>query len=86
VRGGSGQPRQEVLPPSIVLCALFLGKIPVLQAGIVASPSGMSVTSTVLDPGGTSSFPSHPHVNTTLRGGSSSTNSPTTTAWPICTR
>src|SRR4029453_2285435 len=53
---------------------------------MVASPSGMSVSSTVLDPGGTSSFPSHPHVNTTRRGGSSSTNSPTTTAWPICTR
>src|SRR6266508_1053388 len=53
---------------------------------IVASPSDVSVISTVLDPGGTASFPSHPHVNTTRRGGSSSTNSPTTTVWPICTR
>src|SRR4029453_6213100 len=44
--------------------------------------SGVSLTSTVLEPGGTSSSPSHPQVNTRRRGGSISTNSPTTVAPP----
>ena len=35
-----------------------------------------SVTSTVLDPGGTFSFPSQPQVKTVRRGGSTATYSP----------
>ena len=50
----------------------------------VAAPSGVSVISTLLEPGGTGepSF-SQPQVKTTRRGGSSTTYSPRATSVPL---
>src|SRR5215216_334055 len=54
---------------------------------IVASPSGVKVTSTVLEPGGVMlSWFSQPHVNATRRGGSTSTYSPSAIHSPISSR
>src|SRR5437867_13197567 len=49
----------------------------------VPSPSGVRVTSTVLEPGGTAWSSSQPNVKTTREYGTTSTNSPRRRAWVL---
>src|ERR671935_2202254 len=82
-RATSARRGRKCFHPSSCAASAPSGNPAWVKRTMVSSPSGISSIVTVDDPGGSCASPSQPHVNTTRRGGSTSTYSPTATLRPV---